>query len=139
MGHDGVDGGAKREILIGDRFENSIDMRSVGAGNFAAMGVADEFPDDTLEDAFLVGHQDGLERGQVAHLAAVREFHGGLDRDLGEFDFLCERGSVPLDRELFNVAILRPLATNRVIKFKGETQRINPGMAAGTTLEFLML
>ena len=102
------------------------------------MGVADEFAQDALEDAFLVRHQGGLERGQVAHLAAVREFHGGLDRDLGEFEFLCEGGSLPLDRELFHVAILAPFATNRIVIFKGKTQGINLRMTTGAAFKLLM-
>ena len=72
----------REESLLSNRLEDGVDMRTVGPGDFATMGVADEFPDDALEDAFLVGHQGGLERGQVAHLTAIGKFHGGINRYL---------------------------------------------------------
>lgn len=139
MGRDGVDGGAKRVILLSDRLEDGVDMRAVGPGDFATMGIADEFPDDALEDAFLVGHQSGLECGQVAHLTAARKFHGGLNRDRGEFEFLCEGGSLQLGREFFHVAILAPLAPHRVVVFQGKTQGIDLRMTAGAAYQLLML
>ena len=56
MRHDGVDGGAKRVVLSLSSLKNSVDVRSVGAGDFVAVSVADEFANDALEYAFLVGH-----------------------------------------------------------------------------------
>ncbi len=67
-----MDGGTKREVLVGGGLEHSINVRAISSGHFATMGVADEFANDALKDAFLVGHQRGFERRQVAHLAAVR-------------------------------------------------------------------
>ena len=130
MRHDGVDGGAKRVVLSLSSLKNSVDVRSVGAGNFVAVSVADEFSNDALEDGFLVGHQDGLESGQIAHLASIGQFHGGLNRDPGEFDFL--------GVDDFNVAVLGSLAANGIVVFKSKTQGINPGMTTGATLEFLV-
>ena len=62
MSHDCVDSGAKRAILFGGRFENRINVRAVSPSNFSTMGIADEFADDALKDAFLVSHQCSLER-----------------------------------------------------------------------------
>ena len=69
---DSVNGSPKGVVLFLGSLKNSVDIRAIGAGDFTAMGVADEFTNDALEDAFLVGHQGGFARGQVAHLAAVR-------------------------------------------------------------------
>ena len=96
---------------------NGINVWPISEGDFAAVGVADELADDALEDAFLVGHQGGLERGQIADLAAVGQFHGVFDRDFGKFDFLGERGSIRLDRKFYDMAILTALAPHRVVEF----------------------
>ena len=137
--HDGVDGGAKRGILLSNRLEDGVDMRTVSPGDFATMRVADEFPDDALENAFPVGHQGGLERRQVAHLTTIGKFHGSINRYLCEMDFFCERRSLSLDREFFHVTILTPFASNRVVVFKGETEGIDLRMTAGAAFEFLVL
>ena len=125
MGHDSVNGGPKGVVLFLCSLKNSVDIRAIGTGNFTAMGVADEFTNDTLEDTFLVSHEGGLERGQIAHLTTIGQFHGGLNRDLGEFEFLCEGGSLPLDRELYNMAILAALASDRIIEFESETKWVD--------------
>ena len=119
--------------------KNSVDIRAIGAGDFTAMGVADEFADYALENAFLVGHEGGLERGQVPHFMPIGEFHGSLNRYLGEIEFLCKGCSLPLDRELFNVAILAALASDRIIEFESKAKGVDLGMAARTALELLML
>ena len=124
--------------MVRGRLEHGLDMRTIGAGHFAAVGVADELADDALVDAFAIGHQRRLERGQVAHFTAIGQFHGGLDRDFGEFDFLGERGSIRLDRELFHVAVFAALAPDRVVEFQCKTQGIDLGMAPGAAFEFLM-
>ena len=60
MRHDGMNSGTKREILLSDRLVDLFDMGPVGQGHFTAMGVADEFAEDALEDALLVSHEGGL-------------------------------------------------------------------------------
>ena len=71
MGHDSVNGGPKGVVLFLSGLKNSVDIRPIGTCNLAAMGVADEFTNDTLDDAFLVSHEGCLERGQVAHFTAI--------------------------------------------------------------------
>ena len=71
MGHDGVNGSAKRKILPGNRLVDCIEVGAVGQSDLTTMGVADEFAQDAIEDAFLVGHESGHQGGQVAHLTAV--------------------------------------------------------------------
>ena len=51
VGDDGVDGGSKREVLVGGGLEHRINVRAISSGDFTAMGVADEFTNDALEDA----------------------------------------------------------------------------------------
>ena len=103
------------------------------------MRVADKLADDALEDLFLVGHQGDLERRQIVNLASVGQFHSASDRGRGECELLLERGSLPINREFFHVAILDPFAPNRVVVFKGETQGIDLRMTAGAALELLVL
>ena len=56
MGHDGVDNSPKGVVLFLSGLKNSVDVRSVGAGDFVAVSVADEFSNDALENEFLIGH-----------------------------------------------------------------------------------
>ena len=56
MRDDSVNSGPKGVVLFLGRLKNSVDIRPIGTCNLAAMGVADEFTDDALEDTFLVGH-----------------------------------------------------------------------------------
>ena len=63
MGHDGVDGGAKGVVLFLSGLQDSVDIGAIGQSDFTTMGVAEEFADDALNDAFLVGHEGGLECG----------------------------------------------------------------------------
>jgi hypothetical protein len=48
MRHDSVNGGPQGMILFLSSLKNSVNVRAVGAGDFAAMGVADEFSNNTL-------------------------------------------------------------------------------------------
>ena len=56
MGHDGLNGGAKGMAAGFGGLVNGINIRTISEGGFAAMGVADEFSNDALEDLFLIGH-----------------------------------------------------------------------------------
>ena len=111
-------------------------VRTVGHGWLSRpMGVADELPDDALEEAFPVGHEGGLERGKVTHLTAARQFHGVASiGTLVNLSFLVNSRFPPCSAgNLFHVAILAPLAADRVVVFEGETQGIDLGMAAGSS------
>ena len=68
---DSVNGSPKGVVLFLGSLKNSVDIRAIGAGDFTAMGVADEFTNDALEDAFLVSHEGCLECGQVAYFTAI--------------------------------------------------------------------
>ena len=56
MRDDSVNGAPKRVVLLGGRFEDRIDVRAIGTGDFVAVSVADEFSNDALENEFLIGH-----------------------------------------------------------------------------------
>ena len=118
---------------------NGINVWPISEGDFAAVGVADEFADDALENALPVSHEGGLERGQIADLPTVGQFHGGLNGNRGELDFLLEGGWPVPGIDFLHVAILVPLTPNRVVIFQSETERVDFRVTAGAAFELLML
>ena len=133
-----MDRGSQREVFFGHRAEYFVDMHTVCTRDFAAVSIADEFFKHAFKYTFLVGHQSRFECWQVTHLSAVRKRHGRVDRDLREFELFLKRGSLQLGRLFFDVSILFPLASDRIVILKGKSQGVDFRMAACAACELLM-